>query len=562
MSGRGSSARVPACGYTLDRQPCLEVGSHLCVPRYTRAVRFFETILVHTKGRFARKPFLLAPWQRDEIIVPVFGQVVWSDEFGCYRRKVTDARVEIARKNGKSELAAGAALLLLCADDEESAEVYGGACDRDQARKVYDVAERMVHLSPILSARLTVKSSVKRIIDERTASYYEVIAADAAGNLGHNPHGVILDEELTQPDGSLWGSLKTAEGARVQALFLRFTTATNDPASWSAKEHDEAERVAADPERAPHRHVVLYNIPKEADVFDERNWLLANPALGDFLSVEVLRRDALEAANDPAKENEFRQFRANQHVQQVTRWMPLHVWDGCTGPVGRWDASYVSIVRERLAGRRCFAGLDLASTTDLAAWALWFPPAGDGAPGTVLWRFWAPEAQVAHLDRRTGGRASTWVRQGWLTTTPGDWIDYETIHAAIEKDSNIFELVICGYDQKEATATAQWMMRELGEEKVSPVYQGFALSGSLKELMRLTKAGAYQHGGNPVARWNADSVEVKRDDQDRLKIVKPDRGASGKRIDGVASFANSLNVWLWHVEQKGSVYEERGMASL
>jgi len=531
------------CGYDLGGQRCTAVGDHLCVPRYTRAVEFFRDILVHTKGRWARKPFVLTGWQRDEIVVPTFGPAVWSDELGAYRRLVTDLRVEMARKNGKSELAAGIALLLLVADDEEAPEVYSCARDRDQARKVYDVAERMVLLSPVLRHRLKVVTSAKRIVDERMGGWYEVIASDAAGNLGHNPHGVVLDEELTQPDGDLWAALKSAQGARAQPLYVRATTATNDPASWSHQEHEEALRVAEDPLRAPHRRSVIYSTPAGADPWDETQWPAANPALGDFLSIDAIRRDALEAASSPSKENAFRQYRLNQHVQQVTRWMTSGVWDQCVGPVGKWGPTYPAVLREKLAGMRCYAGLDLAATTDLAAWCLLFDPPEPGGPCPVLWRFWTPEAQIPFLDSKTGGRASVWAREGWLAATEGDWIDYEgAIHPQIRADADAFCIVEVGYDQREATATAQYMDR-LGLT-VTPVTQGYGLSGALKELMRMVKAGQLAHGGDPVARWCADCVEVRRDDLDRIKVVKPLRERSGKRIDGVAALANAIHVRL------------------
>lgn len=528
--------RIPACGYQLGDQRCNEVGAHYCVPRAVRVVRFFAECLVHTKGRFARQRFELATWQREDIIEPLFGWVIWSDEHECYRRQFSEAWIEVARKNGKSELDAGIALLLIVADDEESAEVYGCAIDVPQAKKVFEVAMRMVELSPVLSKRLVVKESGRRIIDPKTNSYYEVVPSDASGNLGHNPHGAILDEALTQPNGDLWDALVTGAGTRVQPVFLATTTAGNDPASWAAKESQEATKVAEDPSRAPHKFVYQRNIPKDADPFDEQNWHLANPALGDFLSIEALRRDATTAKNDPAKENAFRQFRCNQWVQQVTRWMPLHLWDRGANSV---------IVESDLSGRECFGGLDLASTTDLAslAWIFW-----DGNRVQILWRFWTPEAQIPVLDKYTGGKASVWVREGFLTATDGDVIDTQVIHDQIDADAQSFDIIDIGHDRWGSTGTVQWLQQR-GIETF-PIAQGFALSPALKELMRLVKADELAHGGNPVARWNADSAEVKQDGNENIRLVKPERNKSGKRVDGIAAAAMAVDGWMRRKDEK------------
>lgn len=561
---RPRSRGGPVCGYQFDRAVCKKRGAHYCAPRADRAVAVFAELLVHTKGRFARRAFVLDDWQEHEIVRPVFGEVVWSVEWDCYVRRYRIVYIVTARKNGKTEILAGFVVLLMVADDEEAAEIYGAAKDTKQADKVGQVVQRMRELQPLLNSeqggRLLYNKAAKRMSDPKTGSYYELITADALGELGANPHGFVLDEALSQSDGSLLEAMRTAAGTRTQPMFVIATTETNDPASWGAMVVDEAERIASDPARMPHAFAYVRKLPRtepeltelrrryaghpdlpvSLDVFDEANWRWPNPALGSFKALQTMREEALEAANDPVKENGFRQFQCNQRVSQVTRFMPLHLWDTTAGMV----------VESKLRGDVCFAGLDLASTTDLAAWVLLFPPAGDRSWFEVVWRFFTPEAQLPFLDRHTGGLASVWARDGLLTATEGDWIDYEgAIHPQIERDNGEFRIVKVGYDQKEATATAQFMQSL--EMEVESVYQGFGLSSAIKESMRLVKAEVLHHGGHPVARWNAESVEVKQDDQERLKLVKPQRASSGKRIDGYAGLCNAIRVHeLWVEEDR------------
>ncbi|MBB5154971.1 terminase large subunit domain-containing protein [Saccharopolyspora phatthalungensis] len=326
-AGANGRTRLPECGFTLDGKSCRKRGNHFCRQRAAHAVAFCAELCVHTKDKWARRPFVLSTWQRSDIIEPLFGEVTWDPEWESYVRRYQIGWIELARKNGKSELLAFIALYLLVGDDVEGAEIYGCAMDRGQAAKVFDVAARMVKLSPVLSARLVVKDHIKRIIDERTGSYYEVVAADAAGNLGHNPHGVVFDEVLTQRDARLWDAMRTGMGTRMQPLMVAATTAGDDPASFARSEHNECVRIMDDPDRARHRFAYVRNVPEDADPWDERNWPKANPALGDFLSIRSLRQEAEEAKNDPSKENAFRQYRLNQWVQQAHRWMPMP----CTG---------------------------------------------------------------------------------------------------------------------------------------------------------------------------------------------------------------------------------------
>lgn len=532
--------KIQVCGWTFDGQTCTAVGDHFCVPRADHAVAFCEELCVHTKDRWARTPFVLADWQRDEIVRPLFGEVAFSEEWQAYVRRYRIGWIELARKNGKSELLAFIALYLLVADGVEGAEIYGCALDRAQASKVFDVAARMVKLSPVLSKRLVVKDHIKRIVDEKTASFYEVVAADAKGNLGHNPSGVIFDEVLTQPDGELWSAMRTGMGTRMQPLMVAATTAGNDPASFAKSEHDECTRIADEPDRARHRFVYLRNTPPDADPWDEGNWTFANPALGDFLSINSLREEAREARNDPARENAFRQYRLNQWVTQTTRWMPMHLYAACTGT----RADDPEALRRRLAGRAAFGGLDLAAKMDLTAWCLVIP---DGLDGRVsaLWRFWLPEAAIDFLDQHTDRRISRWAEQGWITITPGEVIDYEVIYADIAADCAAFTVVDISYDEWSGEPVRQQLEKRT-RVRMFPVAQTFkGMTLGMTELMALTKSRGWSHHANPVAEWCFNNVEVRTPpgDPDQLRPDKPERGKTATRIDAVPTTAMAITGW-------------------
>lgn len=528
---RGSK-QLPTCGYTLDEHVCKKRGAHFCLPRAKHVAAFFSEVLVHTKARWARHAFDLATWQWEDIVCPLFGTVRWDPEAECYVRRYRIAWIEIARKNGKSELLAGIMLYMLVADHEEGAELYGAAKDRDQAGIVYQVAERMVKLSPYLSKRIVINKQGKRLIYEETGSFYQVIAADATGNLGQNPHGIAFDEVIAQPNGDLWTALKTGFGARTQPLLIAATTAGNDPDSFAKSEHDEMEKIAVDPSRAPHIFVYIRNVPREADPWDEENWKLGNPALGDFLSIQVLRDEAIEAQNDRTKENSFRQFRLNQWVSQITRWLSIDEWNACRGQL--WPTPEWGI--EQLLRKKCHAGLDLSSKLDLTAWTLLFED------GTVLWRFWAPEAVQKSLDKATGGKFSTWVKDGWVTLTEGNTIDYDAIYAAVEIDNGRFAIADITYDRWTGEPVRQEIVKRTGLVMTESATTYDRMTAPMKELGRLLKATELRHGGNPVAAWMADTLEAKSpaDDPERVRPVKPDRQKSGKRIDGMVTLLMAI----------------------
>ncbi|KLL11626.1 hypothetical protein BL254_10465 [Protofrankia sp. BMG5.30] len=552
---------------------CTRRGAHYCQPRADRVVTFFARMLVHTKGPLVRTAFVLLDWQEHEIIRPLFGEVLWSPEWQTYVRRYRIAYIVVARKNGKSELAAGIQLYMLVGDDEEAAEVYCAAKDTKQAGKVFEPALRMVQLSPRLSKRLVHIKNARRLVDDTSGSHYEILTADAKGELGHNPHAFNLDEVVSQPDGTLWEAMTTAAGARLQELCYATTTETNDPTSFGAELIDEAERIQEDPARAPHVFAFVRKLPSNpdqldrlhrifpghpdlpasCDPFDEANWKWANPALGQFKSREAMRRQALEAKAEPVKENGFRQFQTNQRVSQVTRWIPMDLWDANAREI----ALTPDWVSARLAGQRCWAGLDLSSKLDLTAWALLF------VDGSVLWRFWAPESIAGYLDLHTGGAFSQWARAGWVTLTDGDTIDYDTIYDDIVTDHQRYGIVDVTYDKWSGEPVRQEITKRTRLKMIESDSTYMRMTPPMNELMRRLKAEELAQFGNPVARWMADNLECKspRDDPDRIRPVKPDRGKSGKRIDGMPALLFAIDGAMRGLPQP-SIYESRGLGMM
>lgn len=537
---------------------CTERGDHFCLPRAVRATAFFDHVLVHTKGVYARKPFVLTDWQRHDIVGPLLGEVAWSEQYQRFTRRYRNAWIELARKNGKSELLAGLALYLMAFDGEESAEVYGAAKDKDQGRLIWSVAARMVQLSPRLNSRvgLRVLRNAYRIIDERTGSFYTVLARDALGNLGLDPYFVAFDEVISQPDGELWNALRTGAGSRPEFLMAAATTAGDDPTSFAAAEHAECMRIAEDPSRAPHRFVYIRSLDPAADPWDERNWPHPNPGLHDFLNLQALRDEAHEARNDPTKENSWRQFRLNQWTSQATRWMPLHVYDECTGDL--WPT--VDWGLKLMVGREVWCGLDLSAKQDLTSLCVFVPPRGD-KPGHAMWWHWMPEDAFAKLDVGTSRRATQWVRAGFLRLMSGAVIDYQELCRDIAGLLKGFKVREIAYDKWSGEFVRQELERLLGRGVPlvahEPTFLGMTVP--MTELMSLTVSTKWNHHGNPLARFCFDSVEVKRaiDNPDLIKPVKPQRVPGAARIDAVVTAALAVGGW----RQRGQARTDRTVYS-
>ena len=197
--------------------------------------------------------------------------------------------------------------------------------------------------------------------------------------------------------------LASSTGARAQPLVIAISTAGFDRHSILWELYAHAKKVREIPSLDPTFLPVIYEAPADADWKDERVWRKANPALGDFRSLEELRVACARAQEIPAQENAFRRLYLNQWTEQDARWINLDAWDACK----------VALDPAALAGRRCYIGLDLSTTTDLTAAVAVFPD-DDGGGFTVLPQFFVPAERILARVTRDRVPYDEWARRGVL----------------------------------------------------------------------------------------------------------------------------------------------------
>lgn len=517
--------------------------SHYDKQKADIAVNFIQC-LSHTKGQWYAKRFELMDWQ-EQIIRDIYGTV----KSNGYRQFNT-AYIEIPKKNGKSELAAAVALLQLCCDGEQRAEVYSCAADRQQASIVFDVAADMVGLCPALAKRCKVLRANKRIVYTPTNSFYQVLSADAANKHGFNVSGVVFDELHTQPNRKLFDVMTKGSGdARKQPLYFLITTAGTDVNSICYEVHQKALDIIEGRKHDQTFYPCIYGIPENADWTDPKIWHLANPSLGETIDIEKVQAACDSARENPGEENAFRQLRLNQWVKQAVRWMPMEKWDGCSFEVDE----------KELKGRICYGGLDLSSTTDITAFALVFPPRNESEKYVILPFFWIPEENVDLRVRRDHVPYDVWKRQGFLQTTEGNVIHYGFIENFIEELGKRFNIREIAFDRWGATQMVQ-DLENIGFTVV-PFGQGFKdMSPPTKELYKLVLEKRIAHGGNPVLRWNVDNIFIKRDPAGNIKA---DKAKSTEKIDGAIAMIMALDRAIrCGNDTSESVYDERGLLIL
>jgi len=516
-------------------------------------ILFVENYLYFTKGKRAGQHFTLETWQKFQLWV-LFG---WKKKNGA--RRFNYAYHEIARKNGKTTLAAAIALYTLLADGEEIAEIYTAATTRDQAKLCFTEAQNITRKSPFLKKYLTVME--KSVFDKERHSSLKALSGDAGPLDGLNIHCSIIDEFHAHKTAEVYNVLKSSLGSRFQPLIYIVTTAGFN------KEYPcyNLRKVCVDILKGlkfdDTMFVMICSLDEDDDYNNHDNWIKANPNIDVSISSQYLDNEYNQAINNPDELNNFLTKNLNIWTTASKAWITDNAYTACNG----------NINPDNLKNMKCWAGLDLANVKDLTALALIFPKDNDFFD--VLMFFYLPEMTARERVRKDNVNYDVWIREGWITETPGNVTDYNYIFADITGEmktgqkalkpgiAETYNLQKLAYDRFNSSQ----LIVDIGEtglqEKLLPFGQGFrSMSTPTKGIEKLILNKQINNGSNPVLAWNFQNVEIQRDAAGNVKVNK---AKSIEKVDGVIALIMAYGAYLdTQNEQSESIYATRGLLTL
>jgi phage terminase large subunit-like protein len=500
-----------------------------------KVCRFLEQ-LPHVKGQWAGTQFVLEPWQIFRMAC-VFG---WVRPDGNRRFRI--AYNEVPRKNGKTFEMAGVGLYLLCADGEAGSEVYSAAVVKQQARIVFDTAALQVRKTPALREYFGVQALKHSVFIESNASMFQPLASDSDSLDGLSVHGGLIDELHAHKSREVFDVIETGTGSRAQALMYIITTAGSNQAGICYEQRSYLTKVLEGTVQDDTYWGIIYTL--DADDID-KIWtdpsLLkkANPNYGVSVLPFDIENQWNKAKQTPSAQNNFLTKRANVWVNADTAWMQMHRWDQCKNEQLRL---------EDFEGKRCILGADLASKVDIAALCLLFEENGILYP---FLRYYLPDETVRNASNDLYGG---WWRDGSLTVTPGQIIDFDYIENDCRDFASRFEIAEFAYDPHQATQFAGRMINDgWNMVEVRPYVLNF--SEPMKELEARTLAKTIQHN-DPILTWMVSNVVGHYDAKDN---IYPRKERPENKIDGVIALLSALNRYMNPGEDETSIYDKRGL---
>lgn len=483
-------------------------------------VILFISKLRHYTGRHAGKAFDLQPWQAF-IIACIYG--FYHRDTG--ERVVKSVYIEMARKQGKSALAAALCLYHLIADGESGAEVYLAANSKDQVKlSSWPLCSNFAKgLDPKGKALDIFRDMVKF---DTAKSWLKVLAADSTKLDGPNPSMFLLDEYHAAKSTGLKDVLQSGQGMRDDPMQVIITTAGFDKMGPCYQMRTMCVEVLERLKDDDSTFAAIYALDDDDDWKDETTWIKSNPNLGVTVKLSYIRDQVKKAVNSPSEEVGVRTKNINEWCDSAEVWIP--------------DTDIIAVTREVdlsqfEATQECFVGIDLSATSDLTCVSYMIP-----FEGLMYFKtdYYLPREALS--TKKNKEQYAEWERLGYLIVTPGNVVDYDCIlEDIIQTDAKIFIHKI-GYDAWNATQfVINATNRGLPMEPVSQSIGNF--NRPTKEMERAILSKMIVIDNNPITRFCFKNVVMVVDNNGN---TKPSKQFKDKKIDGVIAMIEAYGVYL------------------
>jgi len=492
--------------------------------RGNRNIQWIERYCRIPEGKFVGQPLNLRSWQKKEI------RKIYDNPCGT-----RTAILSFGRKNAKTTLSAFLLLLHLVGPESvQNSQLLSTAQSRDQAAVLFDLAAKIVRMSPDLSEAVGIRDHAKQLYSSDRGTEYKALSAEAKTAFGKSPIFVVHDElgQVVGPRSLLFESVETAAGAHDNPLSIIISTQAPTDADLLSVIIDDA-LSGADPQIV----VSLYTAPEDDNPFSVKTIRKANPAYGDFLNADEVKRQAAAAERMPAREAAYRNLILNQRVNTVSPFIAPAVWKSC----GKTPAE------EAFQKGRVGIGLDLSARHDLTAIVMSAEYKGEHH---IRAEFFVPDDNLAERSLQDRVPYDLWVKQGFIHACPGASVDYEPVALRLCQLCDDYDVISINFDRWRIDVLERELKRHGAELPLNPFGQGFKdMAPAMDVAESVILNGNVRHGMNPVLTMCAANSVVDTDPAGNRKLNK---AKSTGRIDGMVAMIMAIAAVAGEEEQYAS----------
>ena len=489
-----------------------------------RVLAYAETLTI-AEGAHPR-PVELIPSQVFDIGC-TFGWKKTTNDCRRFRRRYKS----MARQNGKTFENGIMGTYVAGFSGYNHGKLFTVATKKRQARLAWEEMAKFVKVDPDLGELFTVKDYKSVIEVPGTGCSIEALSRESGLDDGFRSIFCSVDEIHQHKDNKVYKALYNGTRSLPETLVSMITTRGDQLNSFCKEMDDYAINVLRGVTTAEDFFIDIYCLDHGDDIWDEANWIKANPFLClDEERMETLRQDAKTARDMGGMElRDFLCKSMNMWVKNTDdQAFDPDAWERCGS-----DRTLADIVA---AGHRdCWVGLDLSSGGDLTTLVLEFP-LQDGRHYVHSHSFMPRGRLEEHIETDLAPY-DLWEQQGLVTVTGGstDYMnDYKFIVSQLTELKERLGLTYCGIgiDPHNAAGVMQ-DLEALGCPVVTITQSARSLNDATVAMQLLIKGGRVEYDRrNELLTWSIVNAAIVRNSFEEIKIDKKP-GARFKRIDPV-----------------------------
>ena len=410
-------------------------------------------------------------------------------------------------------------------------KLFTVATKKRQARLAWEEMAKFVNIDPDLGELFTVKDYKSTIVATETNCTIEALSREAGLDDGFRSIFSSIDELHQHKDNKIYKAIYNGTRSLPETLVSMITTRGDQLNSFCKEMDDYAVKVLRGLTTAEDLFVDIFCLDPGDNIWDERNWIKANPFLcRDPERMETLRQDAQTARDMGGSElRDFLTKCLNMWVKNTDdQFIDPDAWKACGSK--RKLADIVA------AGfRDCWVGLDLSSGGDLTTLALEFPLLNSRY--YLYSHSFMPRGRLEEHVETDLAPYDLWEQQGLITVTGGssDFMnDYKFIvsHLAELRDRYGLNFLGIGIDPSNAAGVLH-DLEAFGCPVVKITQSARSLNDATVAIRLLTKSGQLEYDEeNELLTWSMVNAAVVRNSFEEIKVDKKP-GARYKRIDPV-----------------------------
>lgn len=482
-------------------------------------------------------PFNLLPYQQ-WIFANIFG---WYYS-GTNNRVIRNALLLMARKQGKTQLAAAIMLAAIVGDGKRDVSGYTIANSGDQAqlafKHIYNLCRSVdPNQKLFIHGNSKIIKNIKSIsIPLLNNSTIKVLNSDTSKLDGLNPQVFIQDEAHATTDDNIWGVLKTGQGSRHNPLAICISTAgfligDDYPLYAQWKTCKNILEGSADDDSW---FAALYQLDDDDDWHDNTLWKKACPSLDVTVSLDSLMADYKNAVNNPSSENQFKTKQLNMWCSSTTTWI---TYEDLKDVSQKFDLSMFDKEEEY-----CTIGLDLSTRRDLCCITTLVNR------NDIYWFKAFPFVSQYALEHSKNKQLyMKWIKDGYLTLVNSDSIDIDMMIDKIHEIDDQLPLSYVCYD----AWGADYIIGKLKKAGfgVKSVRQDFKnMNSMVGEFECRVSEKRLVIDDNPCTRWCFSNVIM----LNAQNLRKPDKLTPDNKIDIVVAFLDSMKI---EMDMSGASYD-------